>query len=354
MDVIRTIAVDVNNLEFPANWVEGDTVNQQEFTVTIDGKSYGGGFRYDISENDWFDVVLTDNTFTVIVKENFNINYRNGYITVHHNCIQGDDGEKVINITQNGVECTIQASMSLITFQSINTDVDIKEIDINVTGGNEKYFIKSFKEYSNDDKVIKNDDGIKVEKINDTKLRITSYGRVFLDNGQYYEIVLAHDNDVTKTCLIKVTYDNVSTKTEIPQLTRKILNNKLLSTRSEKSNIPTFGEKCSSEEDVITPSLIIYGLNAPIQTKKRGRKPKLSEEIIFECNGGTVEYNMEVLPEKSLVSVKISSNFIDYVLTLTAKPNPYTVERKCIIKIRNIHDPFNTIVKTIIQKGVEK
>lgn len=378
MSIIRTIAVDVNDLEFPANWEEGDTVNQQQFTVTIDGKEYGGGFRYEVSESDWFDVVLTDNTFTVTVKENFNINYRNGYITVHHNSIQGDDGEEVINITQKGVECTInvnseseyydydkrEISFNSIPSQSDNEDakknkIEICKIDVNITGGNRKYFIKSFKEYNNSDKVIKNDNGIKVEKLDDTKLRVTSYGRVFLDVGQYYEIVLAHDNDVTKTCIIKVVYDDVYPRTEVPPLLRSVLSKRLLTTNIERTNIPTFNEKLTSEDTIIIPSLTIYGLNAQIQTKKRGRKSKLSNEIVFESIGGTFEYNMKVVPEKSLVSVKLSSNFITYkissnVLALTAKPNPYNVERKCIIRIRNIYDPFNTIVKTIIQKGVEK
>lgn len=360
MDVIRTIAVDVNDIEFPANWEEGDTVNQQQFTVTIDGKEYGGGFRYEVSESDWFDVVLTDNTFTVTVKENFNINYRNGYVTVHHNSIQGDDGEEVINITQKGIECSIHTSMPFITFQSLNTDADIKEIDVIVTGGNKKYFIKSFKEYDSEDKVIKNDNGIKVEKISDEKLRVTSYGRVFLENSRYYEIILAHDNDISKICTIIIKYDNIDVKNEVPSSiqNRLMFNNIYRKTLNE--TISTFTKKLQTEislED--TPSLIIYGLNAPFQTKKRGRKPKLSDEIIFESTGGTFEYNMDVKPPKSLVSVKINSDFVSYnisnnVLKLTASPNIYAIDRKCNIRIRNIYDPLNVIVKTIIQKGVEK
>lgn len=358
--MVRTIAVDVNDLEFPANWEEGDTVNQQQFTVTIDGKEYGGGFRYEISENDWFDVVLTDNTFTVTVKQNFNINDRNGYIAIHHNCIQGDDGEEVINITQRGVECSINTSISSIIFQPLNTNADIREIDVTVTGGNKKYFIKSFKEYNSEDKVIKNDKGIKVEKISDEKLRITSYGRVFLENGQYYEIILAHDNDVTKICTIVVKYDNIDVKNEVPSsIQNRLMFNNIYQKTSNKA-VSTFSEKLQTEiSSENTPSLIIYGLNAPIQTKKRGIKSKLSDEIIFESTGGSFEYNMDVKPVKSLVSVKITSDFVTYnisnnILTLTAKYNPYVTDRKCAIRIRNIHDPFNVIVKTIIQKGANK
>jgi hypothetical protein len=360
MGVIRTIAVDVNNLEFPANWEEGETVNQKEFTVTIDGKPSGGGFRYDISENDWFDVILTDNTFTVTVKQNFNINDRNGYITIHHNCIQGDDGEKIVYINQNGIECLVQTSISSIAFQSVNTATDVKEIDVTVSGGNKKYFIKSFKEYNSDDKVIKNDNGIKVEKINNEKLKITSYGRVFLENGQYYEIVLAHDNDVSKISTIIVRYDDVTVKNDVPTLTRNRLISDDTHRKTSKSMIPTFTERLQSEmSSDDTPSLTIYGLNVPVQTKKRGRKSKLSDEIVFESTGGSFEYDMDVKPSKSLVSVKITSDFVFYkisynVLTLTAKCNPYVMDRKCLIKINNINDPFNVIVKTIVQKGVDQ
>ena len=216
----RTILVDNMNLVFPANWAAGDTSNQDEFTVFIDGKSEGGGFRYETSNDDWFDIILTDNTFTVTVKENFDIIERNGYIIIHHNKMIGDDGEVVVNIKQNGVECAIQAKPSEISFTSFNFEKDERNINISVIGGNEKYFIKSFKEYkpvkvTNDEdtttayKVIQNDRGIKIEKTGEDELKITSYGRVFKEDGQFYEIVLAHDNDVSKTATIKVTYDIV-------------------------------------------------------------------------------------------------------------------------------------------------
>ena len=366
MAVTRSISIDGSLTEFPANWDEGATVNQQSFKVKIDGKTTGGGFRYEVSESDWFDVLVTDNTFTVTVKENFNINDRNGYITIHHNCIQGDDGEKTVDINQKGIDCQITASSENITFTSDNYDADERNITVTVTGGNKKYFIKEFKKFNENDKLIKNDNGIKVKKISDELLRVTSYGRTFLENGQYYKIVLAHDNDATKTETIEVKYNDINVKNEVP-----VSNTTVVATASLRSaalntisslSIPTFEEKLEAETEVVTPSLSIYGLNTPIITTTKSKKlkaAKLSDEIVFDHEGGTKEYKMEVVPEKSLVSVKISSDFVSYkisggVLTLTAKYNPYTVDRKCLIKIKNIYDPVNTIVKTIVQKGVDQ
>lgn len=363
MAVTRSISIDGSLTDFPANWDEGATVNQQSFKVEIDGKTNGGGFRYDVSESDWFDVLVTDNTFIVTVKENFDVNKRNGYIVIHHNCIQGDEGEKMVDINQKGVGCQITVSTEEIMFTSESYDTDERNIEVTVDGGNKKYFIKEFKKFNEQNKLIKNDNGIKVEKIGDELLRITSYGRTFLENGHYYKIVLAHDNDATKTVTIEVKYDDIEVKNEVPTLNTTVIETESVMSTSLNTasclSVSAFEEKLGTE--VITPSLNIYGLNVPIAStakSKRLKAAKLSDEIVFEHEGGTKEYKMEVVPEKSLVAVKISSNFVSYkisdgVLTLTAQYNPYTIDRKCLIKIKNIYDPINTIVKTIVQKGVD-
>ena len=376
MEVIRTISVDKNNVNFPANWEEGTNTNKKMFTVTIDGKTTGGGFRYDTGEDDWFDVILTDNTFTVIAKENFNLYERNGYITIHHNCIRGDSGEVTVFVNQSAVECNISVSDEIIEFVSNSPEVSKKEIMVTVTGGNEKYFIKSFKKYSSEiipsdgnaentntmNKVIPNDKGIKLEK-SDNKLIITSYGRTSLKNGQFYEIIVAHEDDSEQTAKILVTYDTYAPKNSVPpiQMTnnRRLMHTKSLGTENNMVNIPTFAEIFNESILTIEPSLTIYGLNEQIPSKKRGRKSKLSNEIIFESQGGSISYNMIVIPDDSMVSVSISSNFVKYeigneYITLTAEPNLSGIERKCMFEANNVRNPYNKIIKTIIQKGTEK
>lgn len=220
MEIIRSISVDKLNIDFPANWEEGDSSNQQTFTVTIDGKDYGGGFRYSV-DGDWFDVSLNENKFTITAKENFNINDRHGYVVIHHNCIKGDDGERIVEINQTGIECSIEVSKSVVVFPSANFAKEAEDIDVIVNGGNKKYFIKSFKEYIPSEeyaKVLKNDKGIKVKKISDTKLQIISYGQIFFKKEQYYEVVLAHDNNVKETVTIIVRYNGIEPKNDVPAI----------------------------------------------------------------------------------------------------------------------------------------
>lgn len=369
----RTISVDKMNLVFPANWAAGDTSNQDEFTVSIDGKSKGGGFRYETSNDDWFDIILTDNTFTVTVKENFDITERNGYIIIHHNKMIGDNGEVVVNIKQNGVECAIQTNPSEISFTSLNFEKDERNIKISVIGGNKKYFIKSFKEYkpvevTNDEgtttvnKVIQNDRGIKIEKTSEDELKITSYGRVFKENGQFYKIVLAHDNDVSKTATIKVMYDNVKINNDIPSLNSNTNQVKeVVNTEPTRTILRKTANNLRVENtDNMGSYLKVYGLNEPIvELTKKGKKKsveELSDEIIFEHEGGVKEYDFEVSPKHAYVTVKLNCDFVKYKITnnkliLEASPSTDIYDRYGFIRIRNASDPFAVVYKRIVQKG---
>lgn len=370
----RAISVDNMNLVFPANWIAGDASNQDEFTVSIDGKSKGGGFRYETSNDDWFDIILTDNTFTVTVKENFDIIERNGYIIIHHNKMIGDDGEVVVNIKQNGVECDIQANPSEITFTSLNFEKDERNINISALGGNEKFFVKSFKEYkpvevTNDEgtstvnKVIQNDRGIKIEKIGKDKLKISSYGRVFKENGQFYEIVIAHDNDVSKTATIKVTYDDVTINDDVPSLNADDNRSEVINTEPTRTMLRKGANSLTTKNentDNMGSYLKVYGLNEPIvELTKRGWKKSVeepSDEIIFEHDGGVKEYDFEVSPKHAYVTVKLNCDFVKYKITnnkliLEASPSTAIYDRYGFIRIRNASDPFAVVYKRIVQKG---
>lgn len=370
----RAISVDNMNLVFPANWIAGDTSNQDKFTVSIDGKSKGGGFRYETSNDDWFNIILTDNTFTVTVKENFDIIERNGYIIIHHNKMIGDDGEVVVNIKQNGVECDIQANPSEITFTSLNFEKDERNINISALGGNEKFFVKSFKEYkpvevTNDEgtstvnKVIQNDRGIKIEKIGKDKLKISSYGRVFKENGQFYEIVIAHDNDVSKTATIKVTYDDVTINDDVPSLNADDNRSEVINTEPTRTMLRKGVNSLTTKNentDNMGSYLKVYGLNEPIvELTKRSRKKSVeepSDEIIFEHDGGVKEYDFEVSPKHAYVTVKLNCDFVKYKITnnkliLEASPSTAIYDRYGFIRIRNASDPFAVVYKRIVQKG---
>lgn len=433
-----SIRTDINNIVFPANWEEGtddnqEFLNRKEFKVIIDeNEELIGGFRYDVTGDDFFDVIPNGNTFTVVARENFNTYERVGYVILHHNCIQGEDGEVTVYITQNAVECNISIEeidnegtvegttedepatpklVSEINFLSLlykqpekknrndennsqeatsdtneeESDSDeepiinkeVVELYINVEGGDKKYFIKSFKKFkridSNTTESVntQNDRGIKVEKLDGNILRITNYGRTSLENGQYYELELAHHTNVKVTTKLKILYDDVDIKTDIPVIDTETHDTEEEGTRRSvlrkgniksniKKHIPVFAESVASSVNYSEPDLTIYGLNAPIITyTKNGRKrtKKSDKEIVFNTNGGTLEYDINVSPKNAILSVKLNGTFVTYrikngKLILTAEPNITNTDRRGSIVLRHPNDPFKVISKTIIQKGL--
>ena len=227
-----TVNVENNTLEFDANWAEGSSNNKKSFIV-----SGSKGFRYEVSEGDWFDVTLTYNTFTVTVRENFNIGERNGYILLNNNMVHGNTSsedtidELEVDIHQNGMECTIDISENSVSFASNPTHEDgdkiiIKEdktFTVTTTGGVKDFIIKEIREEYKKESIktivedveereirfhqtVEFDHGIKVEKISKTQLKITSYGCVFDPNDKRYIITLAHKNNREKITTITVTY----------------------------------------------------------------------------------------------------------------------------------------------------
>ncbi len=341
---------------------KADDLEKQTFIVEIDGDTKGIGFRYDVTDSEWFDVIVdTNNKFIVSVKENFDIENRIGYITIHHNDIQGDNGEKIIKVEQEGVKCDVNVDYEDVSFDSFPFNVISEEkiIKVTVTGGNKKYFIKSFREFDTNNNVIVNDNGIKIIKVDDSTLKIISYGRIFMEDGCYYEITLAHDNDVSKICKIKVIYidknidiSNSLKDNSIYPIKKDNSNHKPL--KKIRTNIELMDEYYNNR-----PNPYIELASYDESKRKINESKSLNKnEIIFEKDGGSKSFKINTYPKGTPISVNINSDFISYkinneILTLIVSNNPYKDSRKCIIKIRNSSNQSEVITKTIIQKGIE-
>lgn len=202
--MVYSIDIDKPVLEFEASGTLTDT-----FKVKIDGGYKGTGYRYKTYGGEWFDVFQgAGNTFTVVLKENFNISDRDGYIVFHHNCIRGDAGERTVHIVQYGVKCDIEVYPDKIDdFNSDEFEEDRREIGVNVTGGREKFYVQSVRQFNAEGKLRPYDNGIKVGKADDAKLYIVNYGQVFKENGCHYEVTVAHVDDRTKARTITVSYN---------------------------------------------------------------------------------------------------------------------------------------------------
>ena len=376
--MIHSITTDKTNINFPSSWDEGSSDNRQEFTVTVDRmENTAGGFRYEFKDNEWFDVTVNGNTFVITARENFNVYGRTGYIILHHNCIQGEDGEITVYVEQDGIVCKIESSQSEVVFSSVlnnrtepNTEElpdkkETVEIDVTVTGGDGKFFIKSFKEYrtvsnpsGSRNVLTANDNAVKVVKIGNSKVILTSYGRVSTENGRYYELILAHNSNPKVTASILIKYDEYNAVTEIPvEENRRSLVRKR--GKSIRRHIPTFEETVISSGKFIESEINVIGLNTPVVSyTKNGRKrtKKADENIQFTSEGGTVEYAIDMKPETAEPYVRLSSGFVSYKIKkgriiLTAEPNTSEERRHCVMVIRHPYNLFVNLIKDIYQDG---
>ncbi|MCD8208167.1 MAG: hypothetical protein LUD72_09555 [Bacteroidales bacterium] len=203
------------------------TTDNRIVTVTVDGSTTNNSY-YIENEGDyvWFTIERDRNTLTLRFDPYFefdsgddtsNPDYhpRTAFIRLTHNC---DASKSVdVNITQRGVPYNIVWNNEGISEITLKPLAEVTAIaSISVTGGSEDFFIKSVKRFSGDTygtegKHYELDYDYGLELIADnpnSQLVIHSYGRTFVDEGDFYEITLAHKDYRYKTCTIPVYYDD--------------------------------------------------------------------------------------------------------------------------------------------------
>ena len=129
--------------------------------------------------------------------------------------------------------------------------------------------------------------------------------------------------------------------------------------KARRANVATMFRRRIEPAEIEEPTVSVYGINAPIVSEtKRGIKKETnpSDEIVFESEGGELEFKFDMTPSNSILAVKISDDFITYkikdnTLVLKASNNESISERSCMIILYNSYNQFNIISKKIIQKG---
>ena len=120
-----------------------------------------------------------------------------------------------------------------------------------------------------------------------------------------------------------------------------------------------YSYKKQLRESYVEPTVSLQEAAESIRKVRRKSNNKSTDEVYFDREGGEIRFKYKLEPEHAELYVEISSDFITYRtedndLILVAKPNPYSLERRCIVKIMNSFNPLFSQTKVVIQKGVDQ
>ena len=120
-----------------------------------------------------------------------------------------------------------------------------------------------------------------------------------------------------------------------------------------------YSYKKQLRESYVEPTVSLQEAAESTRKVRRKSNNKSTDEVYFDREGGEMRFKYKLEPEHAELYVEISSDFITYRtedndLILVAKPNPYSLERRCIVKIMNSFNPLFSQTKVVIQKGVDQ
>jgi len=120
-----------------------------------------------------------------------------------------------------------------------------------------------------------------------------------------------------------------------------------------------YSYKKQLRESYVEPTVSLQEAAESTRKVRRKSNDKSTDEVYFDREGGEMRFKYKLEPEHAELYVEISSDFITYRtedndLILVAKPNPYSLERRCIVKIMNSFNPLFSQTKVVIQKGVDQ
>jgi len=224
---MATLYVNINGVDYTENNCGisiGYGQTALNATVFVDGSDLINHFKLSC-DSDWVNIKRLRNSIELVVSKNNSLKERIASLSFTHNL----DREVYINfkIVQAACDYGISVNKSEIVFDTLLDSDDVnKEIcDVTVTtiNGIEDFGIGSVVErvdvdgdgVGDNDYVIKYDNGLKLTKVGTNILRITNYGRVFLQDDVYYTITLYHKNNPRSTAQIVIRYTDSGTNNEL-------------------------------------------------------------------------------------------------------------------------------------------
>lgn len=224
---MATLTVNINSVDYADKYC-GISIGYEQTildaTVIVDGSDLINHFKLSC-DSDWVNIKRLRNSIELVVSKNNSLKERIANLSFTHNL----DREVYINFNIVQAACVygISVNKSEIVFDTLldKDDVDKEICDVTVTtiNGIKDFGIGSIVErvdvdgdgVGDKDYVIKYDNGLKLTKVGTNKLRITNYGRVFLQDDVYYTITLYHKNNPRSTAQIVIRYTDSGTNNEL-------------------------------------------------------------------------------------------------------------------------------------------
>lgn len=279
-------------------------------------------------------------------------------------CTHSNDRNIYLQIVfkQVAEEFSISVNKEIITFKSIldkNCEkengfvyYETKTINVNVIGGSKKFRILSIYGY-NSDKTTQFyfDNGFIYQK-KENELILKSYGRIFMEDKCFYEIVLCHNDDKTIRTTLKIEYDEVNKQTTSNKIKKRASKKKPLQQISD-IYLP-YKERMALLENNNEENIIMTVDDYDIKFNS-----DIGEEIVVSKQGKTsIPFIVTKNNEECNLMVKIYTSAIwckavtddtnrNLVMTILNKP---LGTRKCLIRVAIVDKP--EITKSFILKNV--
>lgn len=224
---MSSLRIDINGRSYSDKYCGIDIGYEQNVlnaTVFVDGSDLINHFSL-TCDMDWVKIKRLRNSIELVVAKNNTLSSRIAGLTFTHNL---DKNVYInLNITQAACDYYISVDKTQIIFDTLldedDADKEVCDVIVTTTNGIEDFGIGSIVEKvdvglngnDGDDYTIKYDNGLKLTKVNTNLLRITNYGRVFLEDNSYYIITLYHKNNPRSTAKIEIRYTDSGTNNEL-------------------------------------------------------------------------------------------------------------------------------------------
>ena len=224
---MATLSININGDNYTEQYC-GISIGYEQTildaTVVVDGSDLLNHFNLSC-DSDWVKIKRLRNSVELVVTKNNSLKERTTNLSFTHNL----DKNVYINFSIIQAACIYEITVneSEIVFDTLLDSSDgnkeVRDIIVTTTNGAEDFGIGSIVErvdvdgdgVGDDDYIIKYDNGLKLTKIGKNRLRVTNYGRVFLQDDVYYTITLYHKNNPRSTAQIVIRYTDSTTNNEL-------------------------------------------------------------------------------------------------------------------------------------------
>ena len=220
---MATLSININGDNYTEQYCGINIGYEQtilDATVVVDGSDLLNHFNLSC-DSDWVKIKRLRNSVELVVTKNNSLKERTANLLFTHNL----DKNVYINfgIIQAACIYEITVNETEIVFDTLldssDDNKEVHDVIVTSTNGAEDFDIGSIVERvvvdGDDDYIIKYDNGLKLTKIGKNRLRITNYGRVFLQDDVYYTITLYHKNNPRSTAQIVIRYTDSTTNNEL-------------------------------------------------------------------------------------------------------------------------------------------